>query len=332
MFEKTRLKRGELLQAELHSFFASLSREPPGKGKALPYGALTEVKGALDRLIADGWSLQVSARHSPADSSGVDFIWSHATKGWFALDAKAVGQTSSGLIHLVVVANNMAAGECQRLCFENKKGFVELLVALSTSGQAIDHAVLAAPKVATMSREQLFEELKSFRGALNRAAIKTRDGRYAAWANNLGKAIGYCVAEKRAPAQDAAKAGLIQGMATAALNEFLQAFFNPRSQVLEQCMRQQVSLNRSQSLQYLICDDQLKVRAGSPQRLVVLSGLGRLVRQAYQEMYCRQLAQHSTAEWLLLRRRVFEAKGVDCAIHYILDSLQRKPEALMRAA
>lgn len=332
MTQNVRLKRGEVLQAELHRFYLSLTRESAGEGKTLMFGTLTDVKRALDRLLADGWRLSVSANGSLADKAGIDFVWSHPLKGWFALDAKAVGTPSCGLIHLVQVANNKEAGECQQLCFENKRDFVELLVSLSDVGQPIEHEVLAAPQVCAVNTAQLLGELKSFHSGLLSAAAKTQDPRFAGWADNLMKAIGYCLANMRTTAGDTGPSDQVQAMAAEALREFMVAFFDPKSAKFGQVMKLQACLNRSADLQYLISGDQLKVRAGKAQRLVVLTGLARIVGQMYQQMYSELLTKHSTAEWLLLRRRVFETKGVECAIHHILDSFQCKRQALARAA
>ena len=97
-------------------------------------------------------------------------------------------------------------------------------------------------------------------------------------------------------------------------------------------MRQQVQLHRSKQLLYVLSEDSIKVAVGPARRLVVLSGLARVVRKRYEDVYKAKLAKHSSAEWLILRRRVFEAKGVDCAIHAILDSLDNSQETLAKAA
>jgi|APEBP8051073352_1049397.scaffolds.fasta_scaffold02480_4 hypothetical protein len=320
-------RRGDLLEAELYRFYVDFARPETGER-----GTLTALWTELQKLIREGWQLHSSSNRSPADKAGIDFIWTHPRKGWFALDAKATGVPCSCLIHLVPVGNSSESGEMGRLRFDDKKAFIELLVTLGSSGKPFDHAVLMAPKSSDVPAGALLEHLKDFQKALNQASKSTDDERYSYWADALKKAIGFAIAQNRPAELTAGDSERVQGIIRQALQEFMTAFFDPKNPLLEKCMRQQVQLHRSKQLLYVLSEDSIKVAVGPSRRLVVLSGLARVVRKRYEDVYKAKLAKHSSAEWLILRRRVFEAKGVDCAIHAILDCLDNSQDTLAKAA
>lgn len=315
-------RRGEALQAQLQRFFALVTSSGSGN-----FGQFTELRSELSRLHREGWRLTVSAKDSPADKAGIDFVWSHS-RGWFPLDAKAVGMPCSPLVHLVPVGESQEAGECGLLCFEDKMAFLQLLVDLAGKEQPIPHQVLAVPLLSEVEPAQLLAELKNLQCALNAAAVTTGDWRFGQWAETLRRAIGYALSQIRPAGHNTVAADLAQGIVKEALDRFLAELFDPKKPKLENCMHQRTSLNRSRHLCYILSEDALKVAAGGSGQLVVLKQFSGTVARRYQEVLAEAMKIHSSAEWVLTRRRFFETKGVECAIHAVLDALQQRGREL----
>ena len=286
---------------------------------------LNALKHHIEVLTRDGWTLKMSANQSPADQSGIDFIWANPRRGWFPLDSKAVGETSCSLVQHVHVGNNNAAGEYGQLRFEDKLAFLEQLVTLARKREPISYTLCTPPDTAAKSVSVLLEEVKQFQKRLERAASK--DGRYSEWADSLRGAIGYLLKKQRGgPSSESIQAA--RGIVMTAVDAFFAAYFNGNNPAFaSHCMRLRPCLKRSDRLVYLISGDTIKAAVGKAQELVVLSGLAQSIRDRYQQSYAQAIQQHRAAEWLVQRKRVFETKGVELVIHNILDAFQRQPGA-----
>lgn len=321
MEKSTSKTKGQLLQEELFRWFHAVLDASPC-GDAPQAFRLNALRHHLEVLIRDGWTLKMSGEDSPADKCGIDFIWGHPVKGWFPLDAKAVGTSSCVLIHQVTVGNQNGAGECGQLKFEYKVAFLSKLVELARSANPISHEKCAPPQLMTArSAVELIEGVKQFQRRLMTASETLRDDRYNQWAISLRRAIGFLLAAQRGGADDDSVTRARNAINTA-LDAFLAQYLSQNAAFASSCMRLQTVLRRSDRLKYEIGIDTVKAPVGPAQRLVVLGGLAQLVRKKYEAKYEELLHKHRSAEWLMQRKRTFETKGVELAIHYILNSLE----------
>lgn len=283
---------------------------------------LNALKHHVEVLIRAGWQLTMSAGNSPADKCGVDFIWANPGRGWFPLDAKAVGQTSCRLIQHVHVGNNTDAGEYKQLRYEDKLAFLEQLVTLARTGEPITYRECMPPNGVAMGETQLLEAVKGFQRTLEQAS--SHDERFLEWSVALRKAVGFLQVKKRGgPSEDALLAA--RGVIASAIDNFFAAFFNHGNNTFEmKVMRLQPCLRRSERLIYLVTEDSIKTTVGKSQELVVLGGLASLIKKRFEARYTELIGKHRGADWLIQRKRTFEAKGVECVIHDILDAFQRQ--------
>lgn len=319
--------KGHRLQSELYRWTLAVFSD--NNGSVTLGQGLNALKHHVEVLLRDGWTLRMSADHSLADKAGVDFIWENPARGWFPLDAKAMGQTSCSLITHVHVGNNTDAGELKQLRYEDKLAFLEQLVRLARTGRPIKHDCCPPPSMAVMAPAKLLEELKSLRKQLERSA--SCDERLREWANALGKSIGYLSIQKRGGPSEASTSAA-QKLITEAIDAFFGSYFNRHNEAFaSQQMRLQPSLRRSDRLQYLFTGDIIKATVGKAQELVVLSGLAALIKKRFEERYKELISQHRNTDWLMQRKRTFETKGVECVIHSVLDAFQRQT-GLRRAA
>lgn len=317
--------KGHQLQDELFRWYLVIFSENFGSRGASAVEGLNALKHHVEVLIRDGWTLSMSADDSPADKAGVDFIWENPSRGWFPLDAKAMGQTSCRLITRVQVGNNTDAGEYKQLRYEDKMAFLEQLVTLARTGQPIDHDCCPPPGVTAMAPAQLLEELRKLQRQLERST--SCDERLGEWAVALRKAIGYLLSQKRGGASEGATS-TAQKMIASAIDAFFGSYFNNNnSNFASQCMRLQPCLRRSDRLQYQVTGDIIKTTVGNAQELVVLSGLAVLIRKRFEARYSELCGRHGAVDWLMQRKRTFETKGVECVIHNILDAFQRQTGA-----
>lgn len=317
--------KGHRLQDELYRWYLLVFRENTcGSAQNLVPG-LNALRHHVEVLIKDGWQLAMSADNSPADKAGVDFIWENPSRGWFPLDAKAMGQTSCRLISHVHVGNNTDAGEYKQLRHEDKLAFLEQLVKLARTGRPVSHSCCLPPGVTAMSSAQLLEELKKLQKQL--ATSASCDERLGEWSVALGKAIGYLNAQKRGGASEEATKTAQKTIASA-IDAFFGLYFNGNNTIFaSQCMRLQPALRRSDRLQYQVTGDIIKATVGNAHELVVLSGLAALIKKRFEARYLELVDKHRSADWLIQRKRTFETKGVECVIHAVLDAFQRQASA-----
>ncbi len=317
--------QGHRLQDELFRWYLSLTSENTGSGTSMAVPGLNALKHHMEVLIRDGWTLSISADNSPADKAGVDFIWANPSRGWFPLDAKAVGQTSCRVINQVYVSNNKDAGEYKQLRYEDKLAFLEQLVALSRKGCPISHDSCTPPSVTASAQSRQLEDLKALQRQLEKAS--SRDDRLGEWAVALRKAIGYLLAQTRGGPSEGATSSA-QKLITSAIEAFFGSYFNHNNTVFaSHCMRLQPNLRRTERLQYQFTGDIFKATVGNAQELVVFSGLAQLIRNRFEARYTELVGKHSGADWLMQRKRTFETKGVECVIHNVLDAFQRQKGA-----
>ncbi len=319
-------KQGQQLQEELFRWYISLIRENTCAAAQPAVQGLNALKHHIEVLVKDGWTLSMSEHSSTADLAGVDFVWENPRRGWFPLDAKAVGQTSCLLINQVHVGNNTEAGEYKQLRFEDKLAFLEKLVALARTGRPIRYDDCAPPGVKTKCQSTLLEELKQFQQRLQKASSRLQDDRFRDWATALNKAVGFLLKQKRGgPSAEAIEAA--RKAINAAVEAFFAKYFGKNEMFATQCMRLQPNLRRSDRLVYVYIDDMFKAEVGRDHELVVLSGVAPMVRKQFEERYAELLKRHSAAEWLIQRKRTFETKGLECVVHNILDAFQRQSGA-----
>ena len=283
-----------------------------------------EVRRQLRELVKSGWSLCMSQEESPADKAGIDFIWQHPRRGWFALDAKAVDSTKCCLIRLVTVSNSTEAGEFRKLPFEDKLRFLEQLVELA-SGPApeLDFQTCAPPSLEqTRNPRIMLEELRRFRDRLAVAGKLAGCRQCHAWQDAIGKAMGFVAGRERQrnnPEQVAAVQARVAGIIRAYVNSLLVAkaprnFGGPL----------EFRFRRSNKLSYTVHGDELKVPVDTV-NVVTIGGIAVYARKAFQKRYQEVVGKHGAAEWLVLRRRTFEAQGAERAINHLLDVLERDP-------
>lgn len=324
-------KNGHQLQEQLFRWYVAMTDGSLNAEQRLSQG-LNALRHHVEVLIRDGWTLTMSADNSLADKAGVDFIWSNPKRGWFPLDAKAVGQTSCRIIQQVHVGNNSEAGECGQLRAEDKIAFLEQLVKLARTATPISFSDCAPPSVRTArSNEELLEALLQFQRTLERASSRSGEVRLGEWAGALKGAIGYHRAQKRGGPNEATVTAARAAINTA-IDAFFASFFRENATFASKVGLMKANLKRSDKLQYVICEDKLKTTVGGSRELVVLGGLAGLIRKRYDERYRELLGKHSCAEWLLQRKRTFETKGVECVIHSILDAFQQQAGGARRAA
>lgn len=313
--------KGHRLQEELFRWYVTVFRGDNCGGSSAAQG-LNGLKHHVEVLIRAGWTLQMSADNSLADKAGVDFIWENPSRGWFPLDAKAMGQTSCRLITQVHVGNNNDAGEYKQLRFEDRIAFLQQLVNLARTGQPVSYHCCQPPGLTAMASNQLLDGLKNLRKQLEKST--SCDERLGEWANALGKSIGYLSIQKRGGPSEASKHSA-QKLIASAIDAFFGSFFNNNNETFaSQQMRLQPNLRRSDRLQYLHTGDVIKATVGNAHELVVLSGLAALIKKRFEERYIELVGKHRTAEWLMQRKRTFETKGVELVIHSVLDAFQRQ--------
>lgn len=313
--------KGHRLQDELFRWYVAVFRSDSGDGTTGAQG-LNGLKHHVEVLIRAGWTLKMSANDSLADKAGVDFIWENPSRGWFPLDAKAIGQTSCNLITHVQVGNNTDAGELKQLRFEDKIAFLRQLINLARTGTPVSYACCPPPGVTAMPSNKLLEELKKLRKQLEKST--SCDERLGEWANALGKSIGYLSIQKRGGPSEGATATAQKTIMTA-IDAFFGSYLNGNNAMFaSQQMRLQPNLRRSDRLQYLFTGDTVKVTVGNAQELVVLSGLAALIKKRFEARYSELIGLHRSADWLMQRKRTFETKGVELVIHAVLDAFQRQ--------
>jgi hypothetical protein len=317
--------KGHRLQEELFRWYVTVFRGD-NCGETTPTAQrLNGLKHHVEVLIRAGWTLTMSADNSPADKAGVDFIWENPSRGWFPLDAKAMGSTSCRLITQVHVGNNTDAGEFKQLRFEDRIAFLETLVNLARSGRPVSHACCPPPGVTPVAAAQLLDGLKKLERQLEKSA--SCDERLGEWAVALGKAIGYQKRQVRGgPSEEATSSA--QKLIASAIDAFFVSFLNGNNVTFaSQQMRLQPNLRRHDRLQYLFTGDVIKATVGNAQELVVLSGLASLIKKRFEARYSELIGLHRSADWLMQRKRTFETKGVECVIHAVLDAFQRQSGA-----
>lgn len=311
--------QGHRLQNELSRWFHSLL-EFEGTGKLVE--PLTSLKRKIDALVATGWKLKMSDDKSPADKAGIDFVWTHPTRGWFALDAKATGNVRCGMVHLVTVRNTVEAGEYKQLMAEDRIDFVRLLIKLS-SQEGISHQHCAYPSLQAASVKDSLEAVRQFQRRLQAESHRTGEQSYEDWAIVLRKAIGFLVTQtgKGGPSQGAIDQ--VRRIIFGELDAFFTSFFDKNNMCASKCMHLQTSMRRSDKLAYEITGDKIKATVGPHHELVIMGGLADAIRQRFASRYSQLVEQHAAAEWLTQRRRTFETKGVECALHHVLNALGR---------
>jgi hypothetical protein len=308
---------GHRLQDELFRWAVAILNEDSDDSCA---HGLESLKQEVGILIKDGWALRMSANNSPADKAGVDFIWENPKRGWFPLDAKAMGEPSCRLISHVRVGNNKDAGEQRQLSGKYKSAFLAQLIQLARSGTPVRHECCLPPSVTPMANATLLDALKQLRYQLEKASES--DERLGEWAVALNRAIAYLNITKRGP--DKAAISAAQVLVASAVDRFLEAYFAENNTAfVSRCMHLQPNLRRSAQLHYLVTGDIIKATVGEAKEVVVLSGLKELISNRFQEIYAELVRKHRSSDWLMQRKRSFASKGIQCAIHSVLDAFQQ---------
>lgn len=320
--------QGHMLQFELVAWYQDTLKLPE---RALNVERADEqlchaaaVRLRVRQLVKAGWSLQMSEDESPADKAGIDFIWQHRRRGWFALDAKAVSNTRCCLIRLVEVSNSTEVGEFRKLRFEDKVRFFEQLIELAEGPAPELNLQDCPPPVMETVRDstKMLEELRSFRDRLATMGKRPGCAHCTDWQAAINRAMGFvtgCKRQRNNPEQVA----LVQQRVAEIINAYI------KSVLAEKPPRGfgspfEARFRRNDKLLYTVHLDQVKLPVDAA-NVVTVAGIAAYARKAFQKRHQELVAKHGAAEWLLMRRRTFEAQGVERTINHLLDVLDRDP-------
>lgn len=317
--------KGMRLQIELYRWYldiaGNISKASANRGVS---ENLARLLNHLRVLIADGWQLQMSNEWSCADQAGADFIWSHPTYGWYALDAKAVGLPRCPIIRHVTVGSSNEKGEFNQLRFEDKIGLVRILVQLARYETPIDPVVCPAPSCAkARTLVELTNDLAAFQRVLVAASHRLADPRLECWSISLGKSLCY-LRNHQAAAGDKSKVVEMQQVLVGHIAAFLDRFIekSKSSTVVGGSAVRQANFKRSTKLSYVAGEDIVKVL--SQGRMLSISGIAAGIRKMFEQRYSALIGKHGAAQWLITMKRIFDQRGIESVIDYVLDRLEAR--------
>lgn len=270
---------------------------------------------AVQKLLQDGWKLEMSGENSPADKSGIDFVWANSRlDAWFPLDTTYKDKVGTpSLIHLVRLTDveDVIAG---RLSHETNVEFLELLVGLAQKSVALSLRDLPPPEMATVAN--LRQSLESFKARLAKVGARPGYSAYLEWAAYLNGAINY-----QAKA-DTGRFNVDLGLIESAINEAVKAFLNARKGGCPDFDRG--SFQRGKHISYSETADTLHV---SDPVNPVWPGIRDRVQLVFDKEYAELVKlEKGGLDLLLITKQMFSAQGAAWVIHHILDVIEAKSD------
>ena len=311
--------RGIKLQKQLWSWYLAVTE----RACEIPDDACGEDKermllqNQLTSIREAGWRLTMTEEGSPADKSGIDFIWFHPNRGWFPLDSTAMDKVGvPELIHIVAVDSSKEKGECNGLTPAVKNGFAQLLIRLSETEPRLSVNFLPPSIKASKKSRQI---LVDFKGRLEALASSVDDGEvYLEWARRLRKAIGFeCEMHKRTMKPQITD---VKAFIEAVVIERIKGFLPELGQLILSPQEDR-PFARDYSIRYHPSSDLLVIP--EPQN-PHFPGLQRFMEKLFSQAYGEVVSAHGVCDSLLLLKRFFESRGKEELVHAVLDALESK--------
>ena len=315
-------KKGHRNQSELFRWVNTVLADN-GKHENLDAGdplldRQAKARRELKAACKNGWVIGVTEEGSPADQAGIDFVWLHRHHGWYAIDVTALQKSGvPELIHVAIIRNASAKGECGQTKIEDRIAFAELLVCLSKQSPILC-LVEAKPPSASRKSNNL-EELIAFQKRLKRLSKGAHGRKFQQWATRLAKPIGFLKGNKRRLSGDVAIDDL-KSIVAAIDCEEIKCIFSGTSRACHDPEFVNRGFVGSLGISYEPTEDLLLVPDSNSPRLF---GVSKAVENLFERCYKLRIGD-GLSESLIATKRHFYTCGMDFIIHAILDEVESK--------